>query len=139
METKKHITIDSDTIDKFSNDFLESNISNPFYDKNIFFTQGLRTTKYIEFQIIGNLGGHPDDIEFNAATDYYVIADSLLEDMVKGLKDSQLQELEKKINSKGKKHEKLTIISEAAFLKHIKKRCDEIGDNVTLNLITQVP
>jgi hypothetical protein len=139
METKKHIMIDSDTIDKFSNDFLESSISNPFYDKNIFFTQGLRTTKYIEFQIIGNLGGYADDIEFNAATDYYVIADSLLKDMLNGQKDSQLQELEKKMNAKGKKHEKLTIISEASFLKHVKKRCDEIGDNVTLNLINQVP
>ena len=139
METKKHITIDIQTIDKFSNDFLESSKSNPFYGKNIFFTQGLRTIKYIEFQIIGNLGGYADDNEFNTETDYYVIADSLIKDLQYGKKDDQLQELEKKINAKGKKHEKLKIISEVVFLKFVKKRCDEIGDNVTLNLINQVP
>jgi hypothetical protein len=121
--TKEHITIDNITIEKFSDDFLTTSRSNPFYNKNIFFTQGLRTTKYTEFQIIGNLGGWANDYEFNTETDYYIIADSLLKDLRMGMKDEQLQQLEKKINAKGKKHEKLKIISESAFLKHIKKRC----------------
>ena len=139
MEAKKHITIDNDYIDKFSNDFLTTSTSNPFYDKNIFFTQGLRTTKYIEFQIIGNLGGLANDSEFNTETDYFIIADSLIENLRTGKKDDQLQQLEKKINAKGKKYDKLIIISEYSFLLHIRKRCNEIGDNVTLDLINQVP
>jgi hypothetical protein len=87
MDTQKHITIDNDTIDKFSDDFLTTSKSNPFYDKNIFFTQGLWTTKYTEFQIIGNLGGWANDYEFNTQTEYYIIADSLLKDLRTGKKD----------------------------------------------------
>lgn len=139
METKKNITIDIDTIDKFSDEFLTTSKSNPFYEKNIFFTQGLRTTKYTEFQIIGNLGGLANDYEFSAETDYYIIADSIIKDLQTGKIDEQLQQLEKKINAKGKKHEKLKIISETAFLNHVKKRCDETNDNVTLDLINRVP
>lgn len=138
MDTKKYIKIDIDTIDGFSNDFLKTSKPNPFYDKNIFFTQGLRTTKYTEFQIIGNLGGWVNDHELNTEIDYYIIADSLIKDLQTGKKDEQLQQLEKKINAKGKKYEKLKILSETAFLKHVKKRCDKVNDNVTLELINRV-
>ena len=130
METQDHITIDNNTIDKFSDDFLTTSKSNPFYDKNICFTQGLRTTKYIEFQIIGNLGGWANDYEFNTETDYYIIADSLIEDLQTGRKDEQLQQLEKKINAKGKKHLKLKIISETAFLKHVKNWSSSTDTNL---------
>lgn len=139
MDTQEYIRIDIDAIDKFSNDFLNTSKTNPFYDMNIFFTQGLQTTKYTEFQIIGNLGGWANDNEFKADTDYYIIADSLIRDLRKGKKGEQLQQLEKKINAKGKKHEKLKILSETTFLKHVKKRCEEINDNVTLDLINRVP
>jgi len=139
MNEQQHVTINLDNIEKFSNEFLTNIKSNPFYNKNVFFTQGLRATKYIEFQIIGNLGGHANDYEFNTETDYYIIADNFINDLRTGKKDTQLQQLEKKINAKGKKHENLEILSETAFLKHIRKRCQEIGDNVTLDLINQVP
>lgn len=138
MDTQGYITIDNDTIDKFSSDFLTNSKSNPFYEKNIFFTHGLRKSKNIEFQIMGNLGGMSNDYEFNTETDYYIISDRLIMDLRAGIKDEQLEQLENKINAKGKKHEKLKIISEAAFLRHIRKLCDAIGDNVTLNLLNQL-
>lgn len=133
------ITIDSATIEKRSNDFLQNSESNPFYDKDVYFTQKLKGYKYVEFQIIGNLGGHPNDYEFNTNTDYFIIGDSLIMDLKDGKKDEQLIDLEKRLNEKGKKYNQLKIISESAFLKHIRKRCEEIGDKVTLNLINLVP
>lgn len=135
MDDKKYISIDNETIDNLFNNFLTNNKSNPFYDKNIFFTQELRTTKYIEFQIIENLSGWSNDYEFSTETDNYFIADSLINDFRTGKTNEQLEQRDKKINSKGKKHEKLILISEAVFLQLIKNRSGEIAYNVTLDLI----
>ena len=132
---KDHIAIDIETIKRYSTDFLTNSKSNPFYNKNVFFSHGLKTSKYIEFQIIGNLGGLGDDYEFNSETDFYIIADTLIEDLKIGKTDHQLEQLEKKLNAKGKKYEKLKILSETAFLQHIRQRCDEIGDSVTSHLV----
>lgn len=138
MSENKYIKIDAETIEKFSNEFLLSSKSNPFYNKNVFFTSGLRTLKYNEFQIIGNLGGWANDNEFNTKTDYFIIADRLIDDLKEGKVDEQIQQLEIIINAKGKKYKKLKIISEIALLNHIVKRCYEINDKVNLRLLNKI-
>jgi len=47
MAMQESITINNDTIDRSSNDFLMNCTSNPSYDKNIFFSKELRTTKLL--------------------------------------------------------------------------------------------
>ena len=135
MIQKERIKIDYETIELYSLDFLATSQSNPFCNRNVFFTQGLKTSKYIEFQIIGNLGGLGIDYEFSSETDFYIIADNLIADLKEGKTDHQLDQLEKKLNAKGNKYEKLKILSESAFLQHIRQRCDAIGDNVTSHLV----
>jgi hypothetical protein len=132
------ILINRTTIENSTSNFLLNSKTNPFYNKNIFFTGGLRGNRFVYFQILGNLGGTANDFDFSIQTDYYVISDSIIEKLILGIKDIQLEELEQKINAKGKKYKHLQIITEEALLKHIMKRCLSINDQVTLNLITSV-
>jgi hypothetical protein len=138
-KTKEYIKIDNDTVRQFSQDFLAKSTANPFYGKNVFFTQGLRADKHIEFQILGNLGAWASDTEFSGETDYYIIADNLLRDLLINKMDEQLQVLEKEINAKGKRHDKLKIISESAMLKYVTELCEAVNDTVTLDLVKRVP
>ena len=138
MDGEKCIIIDPTYIERSTNSFLANTKSNPFYDKHVFFTQGLKVSKYIEFQIIGNLGGRGDDIEYNSQTDYYIIADSIVDALKRGIANNELKELEQKLNAKGGKRISVKILSETALLKHVHKRCIEIGDEVTLALLNRV-
>ena len=138
MIRKKFRQIDMDNIDKASSDFLETSKSNPFYNKNVFITQGLGESKYIIFQILGNLGGLAIDYEFTTEIDYIIVTDSLINDLREGKKIEQLRLIETKINDKGKNYENLKIISESAFLSYVKIRSETINDNVTLNLLNKV-
>lgn len=138
MDEEKCITIDLTYIERSSNGFLANIKTNPFYDKHVFFTQGLKASKYVEFQIIGNLGGRGDDIEYNSQTDYYLIADSIIDALKRGIANNELKILEQKLNAKGGKRISVKILSETALLRHVHKRCIEIGDEVTLALINRV-
>tara|TARA_Y100000766_G_C18768200_1_gene537038 strand:+ start:94 stop:516 length:423 start_codon:yes stop_codon:yes gene_type:complete len=139
MEKKKKIIIDFEFILKSSETFLNESKSNPFYDKNVFFTKELRAAnKRYEFQIIGNLGGWADDQSFGNETDYYIVSESYLERLKLGDKPNQIIDLENKINAKGNKHKKLKIISENTFLNFCKKRSDEINDTSTNHYISLV-
>ena len=138
MKEDKHITIDPAHIKRSSDSFLATSKSNPFYDKHVFFTQGLKASKYIEFQIIGNLGGRGDDIDYNSQTDYFIVADSIIDKLKQSIKNNELMDLEERLNTKGGKRIYVKILSETAMLKHVHKRCIEIGDEVTLALINRV-
>ncbi|MFN3783357.1 MAG: hypothetical protein ACK4R6_05540 [Spirosomataceae bacterium] len=138
MKDNGRIEISKSSIDTLSELFLEKSRLNQFYDKNVFFTQNLKGFKYNQFQVIGNLGGHPTDTEFSTDTDFYIISDLIVEDLRRGLKNEQLTELENKINSKGKKHTKLKILTEKVFLRYVYERCSSINDQVTLNLIREL-
>jgi hypothetical protein len=132
MEENVIIEITENSLNAFSEKFLEKSKPNQFYDKNVFFTQKLRGSKYNQFQVIGNLGGIPTD------TDFYIISDFIFEEVKCGIIDTQLVELGKKLNSKGKKHTKLKVLTEKVFLEHIHKRCLKINDQVTLHLISKL-
>jgi len=139
MEENGKIEINENSINTFSEIFLEKSKPNQFYDKNVFFSKKLRGSKYIQFQVIGNLGGFPTDAEFSVAdTDFFIISDFIIEELKRGIKDEQLIELEKKINLKEKKHTKLKILTEKVFLKHIYERCLNINDQATLHLIREL-
>lgn len=96
MEETKKIEINEASVNNYSEIFLETSKPNQFYDKNVFFTQKLRDSKYNQFQVIGNLGGLPTDSEFTSETDFYIISDFIFEELKRGIIDSQLVELEKK-------------------------------------------
>jgi hypothetical protein len=138
MEQIEKIEINETSIKSFIEVFLENSKPNQFYDKNVFFTQKLRCSKYNQFQVIGNLGGLPIDSDFSSDTDFYIISDFIFEELKRGNIDSQIIELEKKINSKGKKHAKLKVLTEKVFIEHIHERCLNINDQVTLNLIREL-
>jgi hypothetical protein len=127
-----------ETINEHCEKFINESKSNQFYDKNVFFTQKLKGSKYNQFQVIGNLGGIPSESEFTPETAFYIISNEIFEDLKNGNIDNQISELERKINLKGKKHTKLKILTEKVFLDHIQKRCLEINDQVTLNLIKDI-
>jgi hypothetical protein len=135
MEETEKIEISETSVNNFIKIFVDKCKPNQFYDKNVFFTQNLRGSKNNQFQVIGNLGGLPTDSDFSSDTDFYIISDFIFEELKRGNMNSQLIELEKKINSKGKKHTKLKVLTEKVFLEHIQNRCLNINDRVTLNLI----
>jgi hypothetical protein len=127
-----------ETINKHCKLFIEQSKSNQFYNKNVFFTQKLKGSQYNQFQVIGNLGGIPSDSEFTSETGFYIISNKIFEDLENGFIDYQIAELEKKINSKGKKYSKLKILTEKVFLEHIHKRCSYLNDKSTLHLIREL-
>ena len=138
MEENEKIEINENSINTFSEIFLEKSKPNQFYDKNVFFSKKIRGSKYNQFQVIGNLGGVPTDAEFSSDTDFFIISDFIIEELKRGIKDEQLIELEKKLNSKGKKHTKLKVLTEKVYLKHIHERCLNINDQATLHLIREL-
>ncbi len=127
--------------------FINDSKSNPFYSKNVFFTNQLKGSKYIEFQIIGNLGGWSDDKELTIDTDYFIIADSIMKEISLDENHPLLQELNDKFNVdsvaekkriRNYKYKNLQIISEEIFLNHVMRRCNEINDTVTRKLINSL-
>lgn len=135
MKEFEKIEINEKSINEYSKIFIEQCKSNQFYNKNVFFTENLRGSKYNQFQVIGNLGGFPTQTEFIGDTDFFIISDFDFEELKNGNVAKKIIDLEKNYNSKGKKHTKLKILTEKVLLEHIHQRCLEINDQVTLNLI----
>ncbi|MGZ2371420.1 hypothetical protein ACXR6G_16695 [Ancylomarina sp. YFZ004] len=124
--------------------FTKNSKSNPFYNKNVIFTEKLRDSKYKEFQIIGNLGGWGDDKELTIDADYLIISDVIISEIIENDNHLLLNELNEKLNVysiaekkriRNYKFKSLQIISEEVFLNHIMNRCNEINDTVTRKLI----
>ncbi|MRT94367.1 hypothetical protein [Ancylomarina sp. 16SWW S1-10-2] len=124
--------------------FTKNSKSNPFYNKNVVFTEKLRDSKYKEFQIIGNLGGWGDDKELTIDTDYLIISDVIISEIIENENHPLLNELNEKFNVISKtekkrirnyKYKNIQIISEEVFLNHIMCRCNEINDTVNKKII----
>jgi len=145
--TESEIIVDSQYINEQVTSFVNNSKSNPFYNKNVVFTTKLKGSKYKEFQIIGNLGGWADDKELTIDTDYFIISDSIINEITVNESHPLLQELNEKLNVysiaekkriRNYKYKNLKIISEKVFLNHVMKRCDEINDRVTEKLINSL-
>ncbi len=141
------IKVDLEFIENQISSFLKNSKSNPFYDKNICFTKGLKGNKYIEFQIIGNLGGWANDEELTIYTYYFIISDKYMKEIKENENHPIIKMLNDKLNVdsaaekkriRNYKYNVLTILSEDAFLKHVMKRCNMINDNVTKDLILKL-
>ena len=132
------IVIDLKYLEERNKYFLSSSEQNAFYGKNVYFTQGLIKDKYVYFQILGNLGAMATDFDFSPQTEFFIISRVLVDKLREGLKDTQLVDLEGKLNAKGKKYTHLQIISADTLLKFVENRCLVINDQVPLNLINRV-
>ncbi|MCZ4694877.1 hypothetical protein DWB61_07700 [Ancylomarina euxinus] len=146
-KTKPEVIVNYKYIKEHIVSFINNSKSNPFYNKNVVFTEKLRGSKYKEFQIIGNLGGWADDKELTIDTDYFIISDSIMNEIFANENSPLLQELNEKLNVysiaekkriRNYKYKNLQIISEEAFLNHVMKRCDAINDTVTRKLINSL-
>ena len=151
-ESKKNkpeseIKVDYIFIETQISNFIKRNKSNLFYDKNIVFSKELRGNKFIEFQIIGNLGGWADDEKLTIETDYFIISDKIINDIKINKNDQTLKMLDEILNiyskaEKGRirnyKYNGLKIISEEVFLNMVLNRCNKINDNVTKELILKL-
>ncbi|PXY02375.1 hypothetical protein DF185_06930 [Marinifilum breve] len=127
--------------------FENTNNSNPFYDKNVLFSKKLKGNKYSEFQIIGNFGGWADDSELTIETDYYIISNTLMNEIKSNPLHPIIENLNNVLNVysaaekkkiRNYKYKNLQIISEESFLRFVENRCKEINDTVTLNLINKL-
>jgi len=98
------ILIDTEYIENRNSYFLLNSKPNIFYGKNVFFTEGLNEFRFVYFQIIGNLGGTANDFDFSVQTDFYIIANSLIDRLKNGIRDIQIEDLERKLNAKGKRY-----------------------------------
>jgi len=146
-KTEPEVIVNYEYIKEQVASFSNNSKSNPFYNKNVVFTEKLKGSKYKEFQIIGNLGGWGDDKELTIDTDYFIIADSIMKEILIDQNHPFLQELNNKLNVYSKaekkrirnyKYKHLQIISEEVFLNHVMKRCDKINDTVTKKLINSL-
>lgn len=146
-KTEPEVIINYEYIKEQVSRFINDSKSNPFYNKNVVFTEKLKGSKYKEFQIIGNLGGWADEKELTIDTDYFIIADSIMKEISIDQSHPLLQELNDKFNVYSKvekkrirnyKYKNLQIISEEVFLNHVMRRCDEIKDTVTGKLINSL-
>jgi len=146
-KTEPEVIVNNEYIKEQVTRFINNCKSNPFYNKNVVFTKKLRGCKYKEFQIIGNLGGWPNDKGLTIDADYFIISDSIMKEISLDQNHPFLQELDDKFNVysiaekkriRNYKYKNLQIISEEVFLNHILKRCDEINDRVTGKLINSL-
>lgn len=138
MPQTKSFIVQPNLVEEISNLFLQNSPSNLFYNKNVFFTQGLKGSHFLAFQLIGNLGGAASQNLLGLQTDVYIISDKHLFDLANGIKHEQLSQLEFGLNSKKPLiNIELMIVSESAFLKFIEGRCLRLNDTPTLRLLNK--
>lgn len=106
---------------------------NFFYDKEIYFTDGIREESTL-FQIVGNFGGFPNQTLENSVN-VFVLSDSMYFEFKNGIKSEILKQLETKLNSKGQPFKDLVIITENTLIEFAKKRVSTYDDKITNILI----
>lgn len=146
-EIEPEIIVDIDYLKLQDTLFHQSQKSNPFYNKNVVFSDKLLGNKYLKFQIIGNLGGWVNETELSKEVDFFIISKSLKDEIENNSSHPFLEQLNSLLNVysitekkkiRNYKFKKLQIISEESFLKFIAKRCKEIDDRATMTLIDKI-
>lgn len=130
---KKEISINEEYLIKDRCFLLEHAPLNFLYDKEIFFTDGVKNESTV-FQIVGNFGAYPNQALENIVN-VFVISDCIYLELLNGVKAQVLLDLEKKLNSKGQPFSDLKIITESALLEFAKKRVSFYDDKITNELI----
>lgn len=146
-KSEPEVIVDIDYLYMQNSIFKSTKKSNPFYDKEVLFSDKLLGNKYVEFQIIGNLGGWANDRELTLETEYYIISNSIIAEIINNPNHPIVEKLNETLNVYSQtekkrilnyRYKKLQIISEEVFLNHVIKRCEEINDTVTMKLITKL-
>jgi hypothetical protein len=132
---KEKIIVNKDYLLKDQNFLIEEAPLNYFYGKEVFFTSGFSKNKSILFQILGNLGAYANDYELDNSINVFVVSNSILESLEKGLKDKILETLETKLNSKGQPFKDLITITESSLIGFVEKRTSFYGDTATQELL----
>lgn len=96
----KNTIVDRKFFEDKSEDFLNTAPMNILYDKEIYFTGGIKNKKSVLLQMVGNLGGHSNDYEFKSYIDVFVLGDLLFEKLLNGEIDNTIKDLEKKAKCK---------------------------------------
>lgn len=136
---KKKIILNEEYIIKHNTYLLNEAPLNYLYGKEVFFTGGLNHHKYHMYGIVGLLGGHPNDYEFDNSISVFVMSDSLFDQMKNGVKDEILILLENKLNSKGYPSDNLLITTESSLIDFVQKRISNYeGDAVVQNLLNHL-
>ena len=132
---KERIIVNQDYLHKDQKFILEEAPLNYFYGKEVFFTTGFSKDKSILFQILGNLGAFANDYELDNSINVFVVGNSILESLEKGLKDKILETLETKLNSKGQVFKDLIILTESTLIGFVNKRTSFYSDTATQELL----
>jgi hypothetical protein len=136
---KRKIILNEDYIIKGNTFLLNDAPLNYLYGKEAFFTGGLSHSKYHLYGMVGLLGGHPNDYEFDNSINVFVMSDSLFDQMKNGVKGEILILLENRLNSKGYPSANLLIITESSLIDFVQKRISYYGgDAVVQNLINHL-
>lgn len=127
------LTVNEEYIDSDCTSFEMAPL-NYLYGKEMFFSAGFKHKGTI-YQLVGNLGAYSNDGDLHNLINVFVISDSLLIQLERGIKNQMIKLLEQKLNSTGQPFKDLIIISESALIKFVKKRTDFNNDICTQNLL----
>jgi len=125
-------------INKDSNNLLSRHIYSEFYGKKVYFSSDLSFSRYIAFQSVGNCGGYGHDYDTDEIvnSDYFIIADKLIKDLEKGIKQKSLIDFEnnrREAQNRGD-FKDIQLISESAFIKYMKIREKHIEGKEFMNI-----
>jgi len=131
---EERIRVNKTFIDSENNTFLSNAPINTFAGKEVYFSPGQLNNRYVVFQLIGNLGGHPNDYEFNSTTDYFILGDTIYKESDFDYHEV-IKDLERRLNQKGRPYKGLKIITESTLLEYCIIRNEAIKDSATSKLI----
>lgn len=127
-------------INKDSKDLLDRDKYNDFSGKNIFFSTDLSIDRNKAFQLVGDCSGIGNDSDSDVGeilnTDYFVIANKLIEDLNNEIKRESILEFESyrsKAQNKGN-FKSVKLISEDAFLKFRDRRFEHQEGKIRMNI-----
>lgn len=106
---------------------------NFFYDKEIYFTEGIREKSTL-YQIVGNFGAFQNQTLENSVN-VFVLSDLMYNELKNGAKPAIIEQLEIKLNSKGQPFKDLIVITEGSLIEFAKKRVSFYDDRITNTLI----
>lgn len=109
-----------------SKELLDRNKYNVFSGKNVFFSTELSINRLSAFQHIGDCSGygHDYDKEEISNSDYFIIANTQVEDLENGIKHQSIIEFEQKRSSAQQQGnlKSIKLISESIFIEYIERR-----------------
>lgn len=134
MATKKKIVLSHSDVINRSNSHIGLFEELSFYNNSVFFTDNLKADRLLYYQLVGNRGGHPEQIEFPPSTEIVVLSEKVVKLLEMSVRHYMLDYIEIKLNQ----NNKLIILTEPDFLRIVKQRADRINDSSSLNLISRI-